>query len=236
MSRRGERPAPETLATLPVAVDAMGGDKAPGDIVEGARRAAERARRAGRAGGPARAGGRHAWAGAGRLHRGHRHGRGPGRRGAPQEGLLAGAGRRARARRQGLGHGLGRQHRGDHGLRAAAHGPPARRGAALHRHAAAPPRADAGRAGRRRRQRRVHARHAGAVRPDGRRLRLRPLRHRVAPRSGLLSIGEEPTKGTPLVKETHGLLGGRRREGAARRASSSSATSRGGTSCPRRPT
>ncbi|HEY6426095.1 MAG TPA: hypothetical protein VIX84_02590, partial [Acidimicrobiales bacterium] len=41
MSRRGERPSPETLATLPVAVDAMGGDKAPADIIEGARRAAE---------------------------------------------------------------------------------------------------------------------------------------------------------------------------------------------------
>ena len=27
-----------------------------------------------------------------------------------------------------------------------------------------------------------------------------------APTVGLLSIGEEPTKGTPLVKETHGLL------------------------------
>ncbi len=40
MSRRGERPSPETLATLPVAIDAMGGDKAPGEIVEGARRAA----------------------------------------------------------------------------------------------------------------------------------------------------------------------------------------------------
>ncbi len=39
MSRRGERPTPETLATLPVAVDAMGGDKAPGEIVEGAKRA-----------------------------------------------------------------------------------------------------------------------------------------------------------------------------------------------------
>jgi glycerol-3-phosphate acyltransferase PlsX len=36
-------------------------------------------------------------------------------------------------------------------------------------------------------------------------------RHRfgiVDPRVGLLSIGEEPTKGTPLVKETHGLLAG----------------------------
>ena len=40
MSRRGERPPPEALATLPVAVDAMGGDKAPGEIVEGAQRAA----------------------------------------------------------------------------------------------------------------------------------------------------------------------------------------------------
>ena len=41
MTRRGERPSPETLASLPVAVDAMGGDKAPGEIVEGARRAAQ---------------------------------------------------------------------------------------------------------------------------------------------------------------------------------------------------
>ena len=41
MSRRAERPTPETLATLPVAVDAMGGDKAPGEIVEGARRAVD---------------------------------------------------------------------------------------------------------------------------------------------------------------------------------------------------
>ncbi len=40
MSRRGERLSPEALAALPVAVDAMGGDKAPGEIVEGARRAA----------------------------------------------------------------------------------------------------------------------------------------------------------------------------------------------------
>jgi phosphate acyltransferase len=41
LSRRGERPSPETLATLPVAVDAMGGDLAPGEIVDGARRAAD---------------------------------------------------------------------------------------------------------------------------------------------------------------------------------------------------
>ena len=40
MSRRGERPSPETLASLPVAVDAMGGDKAPVEIIAGARRVA----------------------------------------------------------------------------------------------------------------------------------------------------------------------------------------------------
>ena len=57
-----------------------------------------------------------------------------------------------------------------------------------------------------------------------------------SPSVGLLSIGEEPTKGTPLVKETHGLLRVAGAKGTASSASSSSATSRGGTSCPRRPT
>ncbi len=41
MSRRGERPTTAALATLPVAIDAMGGDKSPGEIVEGARRVAD---------------------------------------------------------------------------------------------------------------------------------------------------------------------------------------------------
>ena len=46
---------------------------------------------------------------------------------------------------------------------------------------------------------------AGPVRPDG--LGLRPQRFGIAkPRVGLLSIGEEETKGNPLVKETHALL------------------------------
>jgi len=40
LSRRGERPSIELLASLPVALDAMGGDKAPGDIIEGAQRVA----------------------------------------------------------------------------------------------------------------------------------------------------------------------------------------------------
>jgi glycerol-3-phosphate acyltransferase PlsX len=41
VSPRGQRPSAEALATLPVAVDAAGGDKAPGEIVAGTRRAAD---------------------------------------------------------------------------------------------------------------------------------------------------------------------------------------------------
>jgi phosphate acyltransferase len=39
--RRGDRPSPDELAELPVAVDAMGGDRAPSEIVAGARQAAD---------------------------------------------------------------------------------------------------------------------------------------------------------------------------------------------------
>lgn len=41
MPRRGDRPSPDELAELPVAVDAMGGDRAPAEIVAGARQAAD---------------------------------------------------------------------------------------------------------------------------------------------------------------------------------------------------
>jgi phosphate acyltransferase len=41
MARRGGRPTGDAFAALPVAVDAMGGDRAPGEIVAGARRAAD---------------------------------------------------------------------------------------------------------------------------------------------------------------------------------------------------
>ena len=41
MGRRAARPTGEALAALPVAVDAMGGDRAPGEIVAGARQVAE---------------------------------------------------------------------------------------------------------------------------------------------------------------------------------------------------
>ena len=48
------------------------------------------------------------------------------------------------------------------------------------------------------------------------------------PRVGLLSIGEEPSKGNALVKETHALLADGRRLAAA--VPGSSATSRAATS------
>jgi glycerol-3-phosphate acyltransferase PlsX len=41
VSRRGDRPSGDQLAQLPVALDALGGDKAPGEIVAGARRVAD---------------------------------------------------------------------------------------------------------------------------------------------------------------------------------------------------
>ena len=50
-----------------------------------------------------------------------------------------------------------------------------------------------------------------------------------APKVALLSIGEEPTKGNPLVKETHKLLADRRLD-RRRPAPRSSATSRAATS------
>ncbi len=118
-----QRPSASTRRCCPIAVDAMGGDKAPGEIVAGARQAADelgvpvvlvgRPDDVGDAGGLERA----------RGVRGHRDGRRPGAGRAAQEGLLARARRRGRARRPGLGHGQRRQHRRHHGQRPAAHGP-----------------------------------------------------------------------------------------------------------------
>ncbi|MCL5445719.1 MAG: phosphate acyltransferase PlsX [Actinobacteria bacterium] len=42
MTSKGRRPPPDVLATLPVAVDAMGGDRAPEEIVGGSRDAVEK--------------------------------------------------------------------------------------------------------------------------------------------------------------------------------------------------
>ncbi len=87
-----------------------------------------------------------------------------------------------------------------------AHGPAAGRASPLHRDADPQSRALADGSRRRRRERRVHAGDARAVRPDGDYLRQGATTTSSRPRVGLLSIGEEATKGTPLVKATHELL------------------------------
>ena len=237
LSRRGERPSPETLATLPVAVDAMGGDKAPGEIVEGARRAAEQHGVAVVLVGPPEQVGD--TLGLELVPCTEVIGMDEDPAGGVRRKKDSSLVRAAELVRDGKASAMvsRRQHRGDHGHRPAAHGPAARGGAALHRHAAAPPGAHAGRPGRRRRQRRVHARHARAVRPDGRRLRLGPLRHRGAHGGAALHRGGADEGHAAGQGDPRPAGGGRRREGAgASRASSSSATSRAGTSCPRRPT
>ena len=109
---------------LPIAVDAMGGDRAPGDILAGAHAAAALGIPVVLVG-PEGLEGRRRPPAHPRL-RSHRHGRRRGAGRAPQEGLHARACRRGRARRQGQRDGLGRQHRRHHGLGAAAHGSRAR--------------------------------------------------------------------------------------------------------------
>ena len=64
----------------------------------------------------------------------------------------------------------------------------------------------AGRAARCRRQRRVPAAAPAAVRRHGQRLRARRRSASTRPRVGLLSIGEEETKGNELTREAHRLL------------------------------
>ena len=112
--------------------------------------------------------------------------------------------------------------------RAAAHGPDQGRGPAGHRHADPGARArtptvllDAGANAECQPEWLVQFAQMGAV--------FARERYGIAePRVGLLSIGEEPTKGNPLVKETHALLGRRQRSAAPGRRSS--ATSRAATS------
>ena len=237
MSRRGERPSPETLATLPVAVDAMGGDKAPGEIVEGARRAADE------------------------------HGIGVVLVGPPDQvgdtlGLELVACTEVIAMDEDPAGGV-RRKKDSSLVRAAelvrdgkacamvsAGNTGATMASALLRMGRLPgvvrpciatplPRlgrtpavlVDAG----------ANAECTAAMLVQFAQMGAAYVSARfgtASPSVGLLSIGEEPTKGTPLVKETHGLLVDGRRRGrpGASRASSSSATSRAGTSCPLRPT
>ena len=106
------RPSALDPSMLPIAVDAMGGDKAPGEIVAGARRAAdEPASPSCSSGGPTTLGRRRRPARSWPPPRSSTMDDDPAPGRAAQEGLVARAGRRGGARRQGVGHGLGRQHR-----------------------------------------------------------------------------------------------------------------------------
>ncbi len=237
MSRRGERPSPETLAGLPVAVDAMGGDKAPGEIVEGARRAAERHGVAVVLVGPPEqvgdtqglelvacsevigmdedpAGGvrRKKDSSLVRAAELVRDGKASAMVSAGNTGATMAAGLLRMGRLPGV-------------VRPCIATPLPRLGrtpAVL---------VDAG----------ANAECTAAMLVQFAQMGAAYVSARFgteSPSVGLLSIGEEPTKGTPLVKETHGLLAGSAGSAAQPPApgSSSSGTSRGGTCCPRRPT
>ena len=107
-----------------------------------------------------------------------------------------------------VGHGERRQHRGDHGVGPAAHGAAPGGGAALHRHPAAPVSAPARRCWWTPGPTPSARRPCWCSSPRWARPTWPPATGSADPTVGLLSIGEEPTKGTPLVKEAHGLLAG----------------------------
>ena len=213
---------------LPVARRRHGRRPGPGEIVAGARQAAEELgipvllvgdpRRLGDIGGlPVLAG-----------RRGHRDARGPGPGGAAQEGLVAGPGRRGGPGRDGVGHGQRRQHRGHHGQRPVPDGPDPGRGPAGHRHADPGAGHHAHRAARRRRQRRVPRRRGWSSSPRWARPSPGSASASPIPGSACCRSARRTRKGTPLVKETHALLAaGRGRS----RSASSSATSKAATSC-----
>ena len=196
---------------LPVALDAMGGDKAPEEIVAGAHRAVDEL------GVPVVLVGQPEVLGplAGDLEiipasEVIAHERRPRLERAQDEGLVAGASRRGRPRRQGLRDGLGRQHRRHDGVGAAADGPHQGGGPPGHRDADPVPGhgptilLDAGANAECQPEWLVQFAQMGAV--------FARTRYGIEPpRVGLLSIGEEPSKGTPLVKETHALLAAPRR-------------------------
>ena len=153
----------------------------------------------------------------------------PGAERPPQEGLVARPGRRGGPRRQGLRHGLA----------PATPGPPwpapccawAASRASARPAIATPipvPGHDAHGPARRRRQRRVPGRVARAVRPDGRRLRPRPLRHRRSPGSACCRSARRPPRARRSSRRRTPCW--RRPTRSERPAARSSATSRAATS------
>ena len=205
---------------LPIALDAMGGDRAPGDILAGAHAAAA-------LGIPVVLVGPEGLEGIGDLplivaseviEMDDDAGRGR----APQEGLHARARRRGRARRQGQRHGLGRQHRRHDGVGAAAHGPHPWRQPPGHRHAHPRARPPPEHPARRRRQRRGAGRVAGAVRPDGLHLRPHTASASSRRRSACCPSARSPARATRSARRPSSCC-------PPRRASTSSATSRAAT-------
>ena len=111
-----------------------------------------------------------------------------------QEGLVARARGRGRPRRSSVGHGERGKHRRHDGERVVADGRIRRCVAPGDRRTAARARGDTYRAVRCRRERRVPARVARAVRADGHGVPPRQRFGVASPRVGLLSIGEEASK------------------------------------------
>ena len=211
-----------------IAVDAMGGDRAPGEIVAGALAAVDqlgvevllvgdRGRRAGRAArrqGPRRGRGR-------RLHAGHRDARRARRVGPHQEGRVRRARGRGGARRAGRRDGRGRQHRRDDGQRAAALRPDQGRDPPGGRRCRSRCRSrrphllvDGGRHGR------LHARVADPVRLHGPDVRPDAARRRSSRRSGCSRTARRRARATTCAS---------RRSPRSTATRGSSATSRAGT-------
>ena len=189
------------LNMLPIAVDAMGGDHAPGAIVAGAKAAAAEGTPIVLVG-PADPGDR---VDIGDLPlivggRGHRDGRGRRPCRPTQEGLHARARRRGGARRPGVGDDLGRQHRRHDGLGAAADGAHQGRQPAGDRHHHPGAGHGTDRAARRRRQRRGAARLAGAVRADGLDLLARTASASTRRRSACCRSARSRARATPSAR------------------------------------
>ncbi len=168
MARRDARPTGEAFAALPVAVDAMGGDRAPAEIVAGARQVVEQAGidviLVGRTGDMGDTGDLPCIAASEVIGMDDDPGQGVRRK---KDSSLVRAAEAVRDGR-GHGHGVGGQHRGHHGVGPAADGEAARGHPTGHRHSGPQSRTFvADRPARRRGQRRVHGPHARAVRPDG---------------------------------------------------------------------
>ena len=215
-------------AQLPVALDAMGGDRAPADIVAGARAAVDELGIDVVLVGPPDLVGDTLGPRARRVHRGDLDGRRPARSrcGARRTPRIVRAAELVRD-----GEASATVSAGNTGAVMAAAllrlGTDQGRRAALHRDADPAAGLDARHPVRRRRERRVHARDARAVRPDGQRARDEPLR------------GRRPARRAPLDRrgadQGHAARQGgpRAPERTPRAASSSTATSRAGTSSAR---